>query len=180
MSSANPSRRSALRALAILGASGLLAGCFTPLYGDPAVISGGRNAQAFLRDLDVPEIGGRSGVILRNELIYLTQGGGGRNTAAGHILRVNLRIESVPLVLNTAAGRPSAQNLTAIGDYTITPVGQTAPIYRGTASASASLDRTAQRLASDRAFIEAQERAAKVLAETIITDITGWSVARQR
>ena len=33
MSSANPSRRSALRALAILGASGLLAGCFGIGYG---------------------------------------------------------------------------------------------------------------------------------------------------
>lgn len=180
MSSADISRRSAWRALVIVGASAGLAGCFTPLYGDPSVVSGGRNAQAALQDLEIPEIPGRSGVVLRNELIYLTQGGGGRAANPSHVLRVNLRIDTVPLVLNTAAGRPSAQAVSLIGDYTITPIGGREPVHRGSAFASASFDRTAQRLASDRAVIEAQERAAKSLAESIVTQVAGWYATRAR
>jgi LPS-assembly lipoprotein len=180
MSSAEMSRRSVIRGLSVAGLSALLGGCFTPLYGDPTVVSGGRNAQASLRELDIPEIGGRNGVVLRNELIYLTQGGGGRAAAPSHILRVNLRVDTVPLVLNTAAGRPSAQAVTLIGDYTITPVGAPQPIHRGSAFATASFDRTAQRLASDRALIEAQERAAKSLAESIVTQVAGWYATRPR
>ncbi|MCZ0736067.1 LPS assembly lipoprotein LptE [Phreatobacter sp. AB_2022a] len=180
MSSANPSRRAALRALAVTAGAGALAGCFTPLYGDPNVVPGAHNAQAHLRDLEIPEIAGRSGVILRNELIYLTQGGGGRAQSPTHTLRVSLGVDSVPLVLNTAAGRPSAQSVTLIANYSITPVGSQQVLMRGQAFASASFDRTAQRLASDRAMIEAQERAAKSLAQTVVTQVAGWYVTRPR
>ncbi|MGQ3353722.1 MAG: hypothetical protein ACT6XY_06800 [Phreatobacter sp.] len=168
------------RLLAVCACSAALAGCFTPLYGDPTVVSGGRNAQASLRDLEIPEIPGRNGVILRNELIYLTQGGGGRAAAPTHVLRVSVGVDTVPLALNTAAGRPSAQAITVIGNYTITPVGAPQVIHRGSAFASASFDRTAQRLASDRAVIEAQERATKALAENIITQVAGWYATQPR
>lgn len=180
MSWADTSFARMLRVLAVGAASAALAGCFAPLYGDPGVVTGGRNAQAHLRDLDIPEIGGRNGVILRNELIYLTQGGGGRAAAPTHVLRVNLSVDSVPLTLNTAAGRPSSQAITLIGAYTISPVGDPQVVHRGTAFATASFDRTAQRLASDRAVIEAQERAAKTLAEAIVTQVAGWYATRPR
>jgi LPS-assembly lipoprotein len=180
MSSAELSRRSLVRALSVSGAAALLGGCFAPLYGDPQVVTGGRNAQAALRDLEIPEISGRNGVVLRNELIYLTQGGGGRSASPTHTLRVSLRVDTVPLVLNTAAGRPSAQAVTLVGDYTITPVGERQPIHRGSTFASASFDRTSQRLASDRAVIEAQERAAKSLADSIVTQVAGWYASRSR
>lgn len=168
------------RVVAVCVCSAALAGCFAPLYGDPTVVTGGRNAQAALRDLDIPEIPGRSGVILRNELIYLTQGGGGRAASPTHVLRVALGVDTVPLALNTAAGRPSAQSVTMFGSYTITAVGDTQVIHRGSAFASASFDRTAQRLASDRAVIEAQERATKALAENIVTQVAGWYATRPR
>jgi LPS-assembly lipoprotein len=180
MLSAEMSRRTILRALIVAAGSAALAGCFTPLYGDPNVVSGGRSAQTHLRDLEIPEITGRTGVILRNELIYLTQGGGGRAAAPTHVLRVNLAVDTVPLVLNTAAGRPSAQSVSLTGNYTITPIGEREAIHRGSAFASASFDRTAQRLASDRAVIEAQERAAKALAENIVTQVAGWYATRAR
>lgn len=182
MSSADFSRRPVLQALAVASASALLAGCFTPLYGDPNVVPGARAAHLQLRELDVPEIPGRSGVILRNELIYLTQGGGGRAQNPAHVLKVNLSIDTVPLLLNTAAGRPSAQTVSLTANYTITPVGANATetLFRGTASASASFDRNSQRLASDRAIIEAQERAAKALAENIVTQVAGWYATRPR
>ncbi|MGL4285393.1 MAG: hypothetical protein ACRCVA_03560 [Phreatobacter sp.] len=180
MSSANISRRAIMRALAVTAGAGALAGCFTPLYGDPTVVPGARGAQAYLQNLEIPEIGGRSGVVLRNELIYLTQGGGGRAQAPTHVLRIALGVDSVPLLLNTAAGRPSAQSISLIGNYTITPVGSQQVLHRGQAVATASFDRTAQRLASDRAVIEAQERAAKTLAETIVTQVAGWFVTQPR
>jgi LPS-assembly lipoprotein len=168
------------RLLAVCACSATLAGCLTPLYGDPTVVSGGRNAQAALRDLDIPEIPGRNGVILRNELIYLTQGGGGRAASPTHLLNVAIGTDTVPLALNTAAGRPSAQSVTVIGYYTITAVGSTQILHRGSAFATASFDRTAQRLASDRAVIEAQERATKSLAESIVTQVAGWYATRPR
>ena len=180
MWSADMSRRLVLRALAITSASALLAGCFTPLYGDPSVVAGGRAAHTQLRDLDIPEIGGRAGVILRNELIYLTQGGGGRAANPSHLLRVGLTIDTVPLLLNTAAGRPSAQTVSLIATYSIVPVGGSEVLYTGSAFATASFDRTSQRLASDRAIIEAQERAAKALAENIVTQVAGWYATRPR
>lgn len=173
-------RRHVLRLAALGAASAGLAGCFTPLYGDPQVTRGGANAQAELRNLEIPEIPGRTGIVLRNELIYLTQGGGGRAASPTHVLRVALSIDTVPLVLNTAAGRPSAQSISLIGSYTITTVGTHQPIHRGSAFATASFDRTSQRLASDRAIIEAQERAAKTLAESIVTQVAGWYATRPR
>ncbi len=157
-----------------------LAGCFTPLYGDPTSVTGGRNAQAALRDLEIPEIPGRSGVILRNELIYLTQGGGGQAAAPTHRLVVYMSMDAVPLTMNTAAGRPSAQAISLIAVYQIIAIGSPQILHRGEAFASASVDRTAQRLASDRAIIEAQERAAKTLAEHIITQVAGWYATRPR
>ncbi|PTM60459.1 LPS assembly lipoprotein LptE [Phreatobacter oligotrophus] len=180
MSWAETSLLRLLRVATLCGAAAGLAGCLTPLYGDPTVVSGGRNAQAGLRDLEIPEIPGRNGVVLRNELIYLTQGGGGRAANPTHVLRVTLRVDTVPIALNTAAGRPSAQSVTIIGDYTVTPIGDPQPIHRGSAFASASFDRTAQRLASDRAVIEAQERATKALAENIVTQVAGWYATRPR
>ena len=181
MSWADASFSRTIRAAALLLASAALAGCFTPLYGDPTVVSGGRNAQAALRDLEIPEIPTRNGVVLRNELIYLTQGGGGRAASPSHVLRVSLSIDTVPLALNTAAGRPSAQAVSLVGNYTISPVGEPRTIiHRGTAFATASFDRTAQRLASDRAVIEAQERAAKSLAESIVTQVAGWYATQPR
>ncbi|WP_204317089.1 hypothetical protein, partial [Klebsiella aerogenes] len=74
-------------------------------------VPGARGAQSYLQNLEIPEIPGRSGVVLRNELIYLTQGGGGRAQAPTHVLRIALATDSVPLLLNTAAGRPSAQSI---------------------------------------------------------------------
>ncbi|WP_216073457.1 hypothetical protein, partial [Acinetobacter baumannii] len=70
MSSANISRRAIVRVLAVTAGAGALAGCFTPLYGDPNVVPGARGAQSYLQNLEIPEIPGRSGVVLRNELIY--------------------------------------------------------------------------------------------------------------
>lgn len=180
MSWADTSLFRAIRIATLCLASAALTGCFAPLYGDPNVVSGGRNAQAALRDLDIPEIPGRNGVVLRNELIYLTQGGGGRAANPNHILRVSLSIDTVPLALNTAAGRPSAQSVSLVGNYTIQAVGDPRIIHRGTAFATASFDRTAQRLASDRAVIEAQERAAKSLAESIVTQVAGWYATQPR
>ncbi|WP_439572293.1 LPS assembly lipoprotein LptE [Phreatobacter sp.] len=173
-------RRQFLRLAAIAAGTAGLAGCFTPLYGDPQVVRGGGSAQAALRDLEIPEISGRTGVVLRNELIFLTQGGGGRAASPTHVLRVALSIDTVPLVLNTSAGRPAAQSVSLIGNYMITTVGSNEPIHRGSAFATASFDRTAQRLASDRAIVEAQERAAKELAESIVTQVAGWYATRPR
>lgn len=173
-------RRQFMRLAALCAATAGLAGCFTPLYGDPQVVRGGTNAQAALRNLEIPEIPGRTGVLLRNELIYLTQGGGGRSASPTHVLRVDLATDTVPLLLNAAAGRPSAQSISLTGTYTISEIGSNQPLHRGTAFATASFDRTAQRLASDRAIVEAQERAAKTLAESIVTQVAGWYATRPR
>lgn len=180
MSWADTSLLRLARVAALCAAAAGLSGCFTPLYGDPTAVTGGRNAQAGLRDLQIPEISGRNGVILRNELIYLTQGGGGRAESPTHILNVQLGVDTVPLTMNTAAGRPSAQVISLIASYQIVAIGSPQVLHRGEAFASASFDRTAQRLASDRAVIEAQERAAKTLAENIVTQVAGWYATRPR
>lgn len=173
MSSAEWNRRS-VATLVVTGLSAGLAGCFTPLYGDPGIVPGARNAQSGLVNLEIPAIPGRTGQILRNELIFLTQGGGGRAASPVHVLRINLTTDTVPLLLNTAAGRPSAQSVTLSSSFAITPVNSGDVLFRGSSFASASFDRTAQRLASDRAIVEAQERAAKTLAENIVTQVAGW------
>lgn len=169
-----PSRR-ALLAVAL--ASAALGGCFTPLYGERGVTGGG--ARQALANIDVSPMGSRLGVVLRNELIYQLSGGAGPPASPTHRLTVYLGWDSVPLLLDVGGGRPTVQTVTLLSTYTLTDLSTGAVVHSGTVTGSTSVDRGTQRLAAERALVEAQERAAKSLAEQLTTQMAAWLATRR-
>ncbi|MEI8145684.1 MAG: LPS assembly lipoprotein LptE [Alphaproteobacteria bacterium] len=184
MSSGEISRRSVLRSLALIGAGVGLTGCLTPVYGDRGVLagsSGGPGAgtpnattQAKLANVDFTPVGGRLGVIFTNEMIYLLSGGAGRPANPTHVVSVGISGDSVWQLLNTGSGAVVAQSLTLIGNFTVTDKEKKTIVHRGSAFATSSIARGTQRLAAERAILDAQERAAKNLAELVVLQVATW------
>src|SRR5215207_1664559 len=74
-------------------------------------------------------------------------------------------------IVDTATGRAVSSTLNADVTYTLTNFTGTETIAKGTASASASYERSAQRFADVRAARDAEIRAAKLLADQIKTRV---------
>lgn len=179
MSSPNGSRRHVLRGALVLSATASLGGCFTPLYG-PAQLGGpGITTQALLAGVDVIPIGGRIGTQLRNELIYLLSQGSGRPASPTHTLWVVVSADSVPLLLDTGVGRVTAQSMNLATTFYLRAAGTNEQQLVGRAASTTSIDRNIQRLAADRALLDAQERASKQLAEQIVNQLAIHFAARR-
>src|SRR5829696_1795279 len=94
-------------------------------------------------------------------------------TATGEPLKLAVAVSesaSSPIV-DTATGRAVSSTLNADVTYTLTNFTGTETIAKGTANASASYERSAQRFGDVRAARDAEIRAAKLLADQIKTRV---------
>ncbi len=146
-----------------------LAGCqVKPLY---AVDSNGSGTGQKLASIGFSQAGDRITQTVRNELIFLTSGGAGEsrqpeyNLALGvSSFRQNVLDEQV--TNNLIPGR-----VTLTGTYTFTRVSDGKVLKSGQRKSTALLDVSAQEFAEMRAYRDAEDRAAKQLAEFIRGDI---------
>lgn len=163
-------RRISARLAAILLLAGVASACFRPLYGPTAT---GEPLKDVLAAIEVPTIRTafnkeRIGHYLRSELIF---GLDGSEAPAPKRYKLDVVVRdslSSPIV-DTATGRALAATLNADAEYTLTNLDGSQTIAKGTASASATYERSAQRFAGVRAARDAEIRAAKLLAEQIRT-----------
>ena len=171
MSSSEPtSRRAVLLGLGALA----LGGCtFRPLYarsdvtGEPSI--GDRLAR-----VDVAPVASRSGVNLRNELLFRFTGGGEDVANPAYRLVVQLTEGSSGVIVETISGRPSGFNSVVTASYRLIDLPTGRELHRGNVVARASFDSGVQRFANQRAERDAQDRAVRTVADLLRNDLAAF------
>ncbi len=115
------------------------------------------------------EVNERFAQEVRNHLIFLLNGGAGQ--PANPAYRLNLSVtRSVVAAVRVQSGgihEPTAGNVQLTGRYTLVDAATGATVAQGTQQATASFDRPRQEFAVVRAIEDAENRAARELAEFI-------------
>lgn len=158
------------KAAVLISALTGLASCqFQPLYGTQAGTTGPSNIA--LSQVAVAEVNTREAQQVRNHLIFLLSGGA-RPTNPSH--EVRLRIASTNSNLASAiadstrtqiGNTAGSVNITA--SYDIYDLSKQEIVARGNRETSASYDQTSQSFATERAKRDAENRAAKAVAEQL-------------
>jgi len=172
----------ATRLLLVLGLAGLTAGCFQPLYG--TANSGG----ALLNKMDSVDVAqidapngtrlSRVGVNVRNELIYALTGGGTQG-ATNYRLEIRLTSSNLQVLVDITTARPEIQNYGIDAAYTLTDVTTGKKVVSGQtfSRVSYNIPGQQQRFAGDRGLRDAEDRAAKVIAENIRNRLASYFTA---
>ena len=170
------------RVLALIGAVLLAAPALSacqPLYGST---ESGARLKDVMAGLDIPEIPGRVGQRVRNELIFGVTGGA-RPAASLYRLDISVR-ETVTDTLVRRTGNAQGQLYSLDALFKLVRLADNKVVLEGKSAGRAALDRTsilqpsgkqARLLFSDvRARIDAENRAARTVAEGIRTRIAAF------
>ncbi len=152
-------------------------GCFQPLYGDRS-LTGGPSIRDAMREVEVAPIGGRVGQEVRNDLIFELTGGEGNPVGAPYRVSLNVVTSSFYPVIDLTAGRPSAETVALDVSYRVEDVAGKKTVLTERALARVTIDRSQQRFARVRAIRDAENRAAKVVAEQIRSRIAAFFLTR--
>ena len=171
------------RRFAVLALAGLTAGCFQPLYGDhpaggPALVS--KMASVKVGVIDAPNGSrlARVGVEVRDQLIYgLT--GGADASAPTHRLDIRLTSTQTQVIVDINSARPEIQNYGIDAVYTLVDLSTGKPVITGRtfSRVSYNIPGQQQRFAGARGQRDAEDRAAKVIAEQIRNRLASFFVA---
>ncbi len=172
------------RLLLALALAGLVAGCFQPLYGDQNVV-GGTGVRDKMSAVDVvpvvtaqpgrlPRVGGE----VRNELIYQLTGGGAPNTT-GYKLFINISSTNLQVIADASTNRSDVQNYGIDASFRLVEVGTGKQVVTGSTFSRVSYDTPGQeqRFAGVRGLRDAENRAAKVIAENIRSRLASYFTA---
>ena len=170
------------RFAAALVLAGLTAGCFQPLYGTqgPGPGIADRLSSVVVPPIDTPNGTrlARVGVELRNGLIYnLT--GGGPAAASNYRLVIKLSSSQSQVIVDITTARPDIQNYGIDATYTLTDITTGKQVISGQTFARVSYDIPGQqqRFAGDRGLRDAENRAARVIADNIRSRLASYFVA---
>jgi LPS-assembly lipoprotein len=151
-------------------------GCgFHPLYGPTA---SGANLAEVMKTVQVATIGGRTGQRVRNELVFGTTGGG-EPLAPVYRLDIALR-ENLRNTLITQTGAPTGQILQLDAEFRLVRIKDNEVVYKGYSTAEAAYDlagatgNVGSIYGDTRAAIDAQNRAARSLADTLKTRVAAY------
>jgi LPS-assembly lipoprotein len=169
---------------AIFAAAALTSGCFEPLYGArPSLDS--ETVHDKLAAIDIPVIAAPKGqpvariaVGLRNALEFNLNGGAGTN-APTHRLVVNVGTSQLTIIVDLTSGRPDAQVDTVTASYQLIEIATGKVVLSDSTFAHVDYDipGAAQRFAAQRALRDAEDRATRVVAETIRNRLASYFVA---
>jgi LPS-assembly lipoprotein len=171
--------------MAALMLAGLVAGCFQPLYGDKTAVGSGGGLADKMSGVEVTEIKSpsgtrlaRVGVDVRNELIYQLTGGGGA-MAPSYRLDIRLASSTVQVIVDINTARPDFQNYGIDASYTLVDAATGKAVVKGTtfSRVSYNIPGQQQRFAGDRGLRDAENRAAKVIAENIRSRLAAYFAA---
>jgi LPS-assembly lipoprotein len=176
------------RAFLAIGLAGFVGGCFQPMYAEhplPVGAAGNPGVVGQLRTVDVAAIDAPAGsrlarvsVNVRNELIYdLTGGGGGFSPT--HRLDVKLVATQLQVIVDINTARPDVNNYGIDSTYTLTELATGRVVVKGQtfARVSYNIPGQEQRFAGERGLRDAENRAAKEIAENIRTRLASFFVA---
>ena len=154
-------------------AASALAGCgFQPLYG--GTTAGGTKLAAAMAAVDVAPIPGRVGQKLRNELIFYNTGGG---TAAPPRYKLDIIIkESVIDQLVQITGDATGQIFQLEASFKLIDSASGNVLLSAHSISRAPYNRFQEIFANVRARYDAENRAARSMAETIRTQVAAFLV----
>lgn len=157
-----PLFRRAFVGAVLVSALGLSACQVQPLYGKSGLTGE-------LASVGISEPTNRVEQSVRNQMIFLLSGGAGE--PANPVYQLNLRVGSsnVNYLSQISSNLPQPGRVTLTATYTLTRDGQL--IKKGTQRMDAQLDYTSQQFAQIRAIRDAEDRAARELAEVLKLDI---------
>jgi LPS-assembly lipoprotein len=168
-----------------LALAGFTAGCFQPLYADRPTPTGSAGLTSQLSAVEVAPIDAPGGsrlsrvtVGVRNELIYdLTGGNGGISPT--HRLDVKLTATQLQVIVDINTARPDVNNYGIDATYTLTELATGKTVVKGQtfSRVSYNIPGQEQRFAGDRGLRDAENRAAKVIAENIRSRLSSYFVA---
>jgi LPS-assembly lipoprotein len=176
--------RVAARLAVMIAAAGLLAGCFEPLYGrNPSL--GDDSIRDKLAEVLIPPIPTRQGspqsriaVAVRNALQFDLNGAAGA-TAPTHRLDVTVTPVEVSVSIDPVTGRPTDEIGGVSATYQLTEIATGRIVLKDSTFAHVGYDipGSQQRFAKQRAQLDAQDRAATVVAEAIRNRLASYFVA---
>jgi LPS-assembly lipoprotein len=176
--------RALVRPFAALGAALLLAGCFQPLYGERSA-TGGPGIRDLMSSVDVSQIAAPNGtrlsrlaVEVRNGLLFELTGGAAPPPPT-HRLKITLSSTETSVIVDVDTARPDVQNYGIDATYTLTEIATGKPVVTSRTFARVSYDIPGQeqRFARSRGLRDAENRAAKVIADNIRTRLASYFVA---
>ncbi|HLL26373.1 MAG TPA: LPS assembly lipoprotein LptE [Xanthobacteraceae bacterium] len=155
--------------------AGMLAGCFQPMYADHSLVGGtGPNLRDAMRDVEIAKIDGRVGQEIRNDIIFELSGGQGNPTGAPYKLNMQVATNSSSTLIDAQTGLPEDETVSLDVTYKLHDVANDKIVMTDKAIARVTIDRTQQRYARVRALREAENRAAKVIAEQIRARVASY------
>jgi LPS-assembly lipoprotein len=172
--------RDAPRHAALAAALALLSACTVkPLYDAPAVqpaampgdAATSMSMQATLSSVSISPAASRQGQQVRNRLIFLFGQGAGEPKQAAYKLDLNVSsttigVAAVPVAGVVYSGQPSAANVEMTASFTVTDSAGVVQ-FKGVRRATAAYDVPQQNFAERAALIDAEDRAARELAEAV-------------
>ena len=174
------------RLLAVLALGGLTAGCFQSLYGEHTVAGGvGGALQSKLAAVDVAPIVAPNGTALarisvkvRNDLIFDLTGGSG-TASATHRLTIILSTSQKQVIVDYSSGRVDIQNYGIDATYSLVDLATKQAVVNGQtfSRVAYNIPGQEQRFAGARGLRDAENRAAKVIADNIRTRLASYFVA---
>ncbi|HEY8268707.1 MAG TPA: LPS assembly lipoprotein LptE [Xanthobacteraceae bacterium] len=164
--------------LAAIGALSLaLAGCFQPMYGELPV-GGGPSLRDALRDVEIAEIEGRVGQEIRNDIIFELTGGDGNPAGAPFRLTMTISTRTQTPVIDPTTGISQIDTVGLTVNYRLLDVASKKLVLTDSALARVSVDRSMQRFARLRGIRDAENRAAKAVAQQIRARLATYFLTR--
>jgi LPS-assembly lipoprotein len=182
-----PLHRLALRLAGVCAAGAVVAGCFQPLYGDASFTASSTSPSvaAAMATVDVNQIAAANGtplsriaVEVRNKLLFNLTGGGAAAPPA-YRLNINLTANNLSVIVDINSGRPDTENYALNASYTLQDIKSGKPVFTSQTFARVSYDvpGQAQRFARARGLRDAEDRAARLIADNIRARLASFFVA---
>ncbi|HEV7821944.1 MAG TPA: LPS assembly lipoprotein LptE [Burkholderiales bacterium] len=171
-----------LAVIASLGA--VTAGCFQPMYAEHNPNGGpglrDKLAQVEFAPLNVNNASptARIGVAIRNEMMFRAYGAA-TGLPPKYRLTLRLSTQNMSIVIDPNTTRPDINNYGIDATYELRDIDTNKPLISGNTTARVSYDIPGQeqRFAQQRALRDAEDRAAKEIAENISTRLASYFYA---
>lgn len=134
---------------------------FQPLHGDSAIAN-----KAALKNVGVASVNNRVGQQVRNHLLFLMNGGTSSSSKT-HEAKLRISFNDKQLAAIAEEEDATSGTVTVRASYDLVDISTGDVVASGVREAIASYDRTGQVFANNRATRDAENRAAKELAEAL-------------
>ena len=173
----------AYRLSVVFGLAGLCAACFQPLYASKSVTGeksvGQALAQVQLERVPAPNGTPESRVAVEIQNDLESEMNGGNLISPTHKLAVRFNTSRGSVITDVATGRVEAEITGIDASFTLTDLATGKAVMTGRTFSRVSSDYPGQqqRFARTRARLDAEDRAAKVIAENIRTRVASFFVS---